>query len=175
MKMTRIAMLSLAVVLYATSALAQQTHGAAGGHMGANMGHSMGHGASASDHGNGGGGSSQKAIDSVLAKNPKIGQKIQSLTGEPASQACAGFKNLGQCVAAAHVSKNLNISFACLSSDMTGQAPAQGTTCPAGTGTKSMSLGKAIQTLSPTADFKAQGKKGETQAQQDLKRSGVKS
>jgi hypothetical protein len=192
MKMTRIAMLSLAVVLYATSALAQHGHsgaGAAGGAMGgtmgggtgSNAGSSMGHGSTASDHGSAGGvnsGSSasahQATIDGILAKNPAIGDKIQSLTGEPASQACTGFKNLGQCVAAAHVSKNLGISFACLSSDMTGQAPAQGTTCPAGTGTKSMSLGKAIQTLSPTADFKAQGKKGETQAQQDLKRSGVK-
>ncbi len=192
MKMTRIAMLSLAVILYATSALAQHAHsgGAAGGGMGGTMGGGTGsnagsstsHGSTASDHRSAGGlnsGSSasshQATINGILDKNPAIGDKIQSLTGEPASQACTGFKNLGQCVAAAHVSKNLGISFACLSSDMTGQAPAQGTTCPEGTGTKSMSLGKAIQTLSPNADSKAESKKGQAEAQQDLKSSGAQS
>ncbi len=73
-----------------------------------------------------------------------------------------------QCVAAAHVSKNLGISFGCLKSDVTGQA-SQGTSCPTGTGTKSMSLGKAIQTLDPRADQKAESKKGESQATKDLK------
>jgi len=111
-------------------------------------------------------------VDGILSKNPAIGDKIQSLTGMPASQACTGFKNLGQCVAAAHVSKNLRISFDCLKSDMTGTAP-QGTSCPAGTGTKSMSLGKAIQTLDPTADQKAESKKGQTEAKQDMKSAGV--
>src|SRR5260370_34591363 len=105
MKMTRIAMLSLAVVLYATSALAQYGHsggGAAGGAMGgtmgggtgSNAGSGMGHGPSASDHGSAGGadsGSSAPAhhasVDGILAKNPPIRAKIQSLTGEAAAQA----------------------------------------------------------------------------------------
>jgi len=111
-------------------------------------------------------------VNDILTKNPAIGSKIQTLTGMPASQACTGFKNLGQCVAAAHVSKNLRISFDCLKSDMTGTAP-QGTSCPAGTGTKSMSLGKAIQTLDPPADQKAESKKGQTEAKQDMKSAGV--
>ena len=53
MKMTRIAILSLAVVLYATAALEQHGHSgsAAGSGMGNTMG-SMGHNAGASDHGN---------------------------------------------------------------------------------------------------------------------------
>jgi len=38
-----------------------------------------------------------------------------------------------------------------------------------------MSLGKAIQTLDPHADPKSESKKGETEAQQDLKNSGVQS
>jgi hypothetical protein len=182
MKMTRIAILSLAVVLYATAALAQHGHSgsAAGGGMGNTMG-SMGHNTGASDHGNAGstkatnsGSTHQPSVNDILTKNPAIGGKIQTLTGMSASQACAGFKNLGQCVAAAHVSKNLGISFDCLKSDMTGTAP-QSTSCPAGTGTKSMSLGKAIQTLDPQADHKAESKKGETQAQQDMKTSGVQS
>jgi len=186
MKMTRIAVLSLAVVLYATSALAQQGHSGSGaaGSMGGTMGggSSMGHGSNASDHGNAGsansgssGSTHQATIAGILDKNPAIGDRIQTLTGEPASQACTGFKNIGQCVAAAHVSKNLGITFDCLRSDMTGTAPQTTSNCPVDTGTKSMSLGKAIQTLSPNANPKAESKKGQTEAQQDLKSSGAKS
>src|ERR1700687_4444030 len=179
MKMTRIAMLGLAVVLYATAALAQHGNngsGAAGGGMG--MRTVTGHGTGLDNHGNSGSASTNSSVsthkmsvDALLSKNPAIGGKIQSLTGMPASQACSGFKNLGQCVAAAHVSKNLGISFDCLRSDMTGKAP-QNTSCPARTCTKSMSLGKAIQKLDPTADQKSESKRGETEAQQDMKRSG---
>jgi hypothetical protein len=110
-------------------------------------------------------------MDQLLTQNTKLSDKISSLTGESSQQSCTGFKNLGQCVAAAHVSKNLGISFACLKSDMTGTAPASGTTCPAGTGTKSWSLGKSIQTLSPTVNSKTEAKKGQQQADQDLKAS----
>ena len=174
-------MLTLAIILYATAALAQHGHsgGTAGGGMG--MGAAMGHGTGLDNHGNSGSANTNSSasthnmsVDGILSKNPAIGDKIQSLTGVPANQACTGCKNLGQCVAAAHVSKNLGISFDCLKSDMTGTAP-QSTSCPAGTGTKSMSLGKAIQTLDPQADHKAESKKGETQAQQDMKTSGVQS
>jgi len=181
MKMTRISMLTLAIVLYATAALAQHGHsgGTAGGGMG--MGAATGHGTGLDNHGNSGSANTNSSasthkmsVDGILSKNPAIGDKIQSLTGMPATQACTGFKNLGQCVAAAHVSKNLGISFDCLRSDMTGAAP-QSTSCPAGTGTKSMSLGKAIQTLDPQADHKTESKKGETQAEQDMKTSGVQS
>jgi hypothetical protein len=187
MKMTRIAMLSLAVFLYATAAMAQ--HGAGGGasagHMGGSSGNmggtmngSMSHGPTSSDHGNAGSmnssnsaSSHQATIDSIISKNPAIGDKIQALTGQPASQACTGFKNLGQCVAAAHVSKNLGITFDCLRADMTGTAPQSSSNCPANTGNKSMSLGKAIQTLDPKADQKTESKKGQSQASADLKAS----
>ena len=166
MKTTKIATLSLAVLLCATTmALAQHNAG------------NMGHGMASANHGNAklaSSGSTStahgKTMDQILSKNTRLSGKIQSLTGMPATQACSGFKNLGQCVAAAHVSQNLGISFDCLKSDMTGQA-AQGTSCPAGTGTKSMSLGKAIQTLDPTANQKAASKKGESQAAKDLKAS----
>ena len=164
MKTTKIATLSLAVLLCATTtALAQHNSG------------SMGHGMASANHGSSklaSSGSTStahgKTMDAILSKNTQLSGKIQSLTNMPATQACSGFKNLGQCVAAAHVSKNLGISFDCLKSDVTGQA-AQSTSCPAGTGTKGMSLGKAIQTLDPTADEKAESKKGERQATKDLK------
>src|SRR5438445_2274146 len=103
-------------------------------------------------------------IDQQLSKNTKLSGKIQTLTGMDSQTACDCFKDLGQCVAADHVSKNLGISFACMKSDMTGTTPAKATSCPAGTGTKSMSLGKAIQTLSPKADSKTETKKGTQQA-----------
>jgi hypothetical protein len=117
-----------------------------------------------------------QTMDQILSKNTQLAGKIQTLTGMSAQQACAGFKNLGQCVAAAHVSKNLDISFACLRSDMTGQAPAKGANCPAtaatsGTPGKTMRLGKAIQALSPTSDSKTEAKKATRQADQDINES----
>jgi hypothetical protein len=171
MKSTYILGLTVAVALYCATALAQHGHGA-GGHGG--MAGMNGMGASSHANSNSNGMSSNaaashgKTMDQLLTQNTKLSDKISALTGESASQACKGFKNLGQCVAAAHVSKNLGISFACLKSDMTGTAPSTGSTCPAGTGSKSISLGKSIQTLSPKTDSKTAAKKGQQQANQDL-------
>src|SRR6266852_4952577 len=47
--------------------------------------------------------SGQKTPGELLAHNTKLASKIHDLTGMDAQQACSGFKNLGQCVAAAHV------------------------------------------------------------------------
>lgn len=172
MKKTLSCSLALAVAFCFSPAFAQHGHGAGGG-MGmsgashANTSHANGTGSAessaASAHG--------KTMDQILTKNTKLSDKIASLTGESAQQACSGFKNLGQCVAAAHVSKNLGVSFVCLKSDVTGSAPASGSTCPAGTGMKATSLGKSIQTLSPNSDGKSAAKQGEQQAGQDLKDS----
>jgi hypothetical protein len=137
----------------------------------------MGTSNSSSPHGNPNAtGSNQKpTVNDILSKNPAIGDKITALTGATsAADACTGFKNLGQCVAAAHVAKNLNgANFYCLRQAMTGTAAPTGTPCPATTGT--MSLGKAIQTLYPQANSSTESKKGQTEASQDLKSSGVKS
>src|SRR6266851_9706942 len=172
MKYMHVSALALAIVLYSAPTFAQH------GHAGGNMGSTMGHGAS--DHGSAGsarGSSSTQrmTIDQQLSKNTKLSGQIQKLTGMPATQACSGFKNLGQCVAAAHVSKNLGISFDCMRSDMTGQSPAKGSGCPAGTGTKSLTLGKTIQTLSPKADSKLESKKATKQADADIKDSETQS
>ncbi len=188
MKTMTIATLSLAVILSATAALAQHGNSAnANGGMGSGMGNlnsgsGLGHANASTDHGNPNSGTSTlgsahgKTVDDILSKNTKLADKISSLTGESATDACAGFKNLGQCVAAAHVSKNLGISFDCLKDDMTGTAPTDPKSCPAGTGTNGkMSLGKAIQTLDSKADQKSEGKKAESQVQQDLKSPGTKS
>src|SRR5260370_41124010 len=143
MKQTKISVLALAVLLNAGLALAQHGHGA-GGNMGA------------ADHKSMKGGSNNaprhETVSDLLSKNSKLSNKLQTLTGMPAQKACSGFKNLGQCVAAAHVSKNLGIRFACMKADMTGQEPAQGSSCPAATGAKPIGLGRSIHALSPNVD-----------------------
>ena len=178
MKMLKLAALSLAILLYSSAALAQ--HGHAGG-MGGEMGNSMGHRSmSSSDHGTSGTAaptSSQKISD-VLSKNPVIGNKIVTLTGDKlgAADACTGFRNIGQCMAAAHVSKNLpGMNFFCLRQAMT-KTPA-GTNAPS-TGcsvTGKFSLGQAIQKLDPQADSATATKKANTEAQDDIKASATKS
>ena len=170
MKNLLVVVLALAVALYCVPAFAQ--HGQMGGSMGGNMSGRMGHASSHSTNADGSSSSSTKAvtIDQQLSKNTQLASNIQKLTGLNAQDACTGFKNLGQCVAAAHVSKNLGISFGCLRLDMTGTAAPSGTSCPAtSTNSKTMSLGKAIQTLDPTVNSKAEAKNATQQANQDLK------
>jgi hypothetical protein len=175
MKNTYVIALALAVASYCAPAFAQHGHGAAGGSGMGGASHASARSNSASTNTSSAAASHGQTMDQLLTKNTKLSDKIASLTGESAQQSCSGFKNLGQCVAAAHVSKNLGISFACLKSDMTGTAAPTGSNCPArtgttaGTGTKTMSLGTAIQTLSPTANSKTEVKKGQQQANQDLK------
>jgi hypothetical protein len=95
----------------------------------------------------------------VLSHNTAIAGKIHTLTGQDAQAACDGFKNLGQCVAAAHVAKNLDITggFDALKAKVTGSC--------------AVSLGKAIEQLSPQANAKAEAKKANKQASDDLKES----
>lgn len=95
----------------------------------------------------------------VLSHNTAIAGKIKTLTGQNAQTACGGFKNLGQCVAAAHVAKNLDIpgGFDALKAKMTG--------------TGSMSLGKASEALAPDANAKSEAKKANKQASDDMKES----
>ncbi len=131
----------------------------AGPGMGADHGMSGDHSTGPSSNGPGSqhGSAASQSPDQVLSHNTAIASKIKDLTGQDASTACSGFKNLGQCVAAAHVAKNLGISFADLKAKMTG--------------TGSVSLGKAIQDLQPSANAKAETKKANKQAQQDIKSS----
>jgi hypothetical protein len=95
----------------------------------------------------------------VLSHNTAVAGKIKTLTGEDATSACNGFKNLGQCVAAAHVAKNLDIpgGFDALKAKTTG--------------TGAVSLGKAIEQLAPSANAKSEAKKANRQAEQDLNES----
>jgi hypothetical protein len=125
---------------------------------------SSAHGKADADHGSGRdmNHSGDKSISQKLAANPKLDSKLQSLLpqGTNLQTAASGFKNLGQFVAAVHVSHNLGIPFDQLKAKMLGPP--------------SESLGKAIHDLKPTANTKAETKKAETEAHQDLDKDSGK-
>lgn len=86
------------------------------------------------------------ALTNALAKSGV------TIPGGNLQAACSGFKNLGQCVAALHVAKNLNLSFSDLQTKMSSE-----------------NLGKAIQDLGgPNVNAKSEAKKANKQASQDL-------
>ncbi len=152
--LTFVAALALA---FGVPAFAQRSHPGGGpppGH-GAASGSSMSgsHETAATTHAD----MSHASPSDVLSHNTAIAGKIKTLTGQDAQSACGGFKNLGQCVAAAHVAKNLNIpgGFDALKAKMTG--------------TGAMSLGKAIEALAPSVNSKSETKKANKQASDDLK------
>ncbi len=157
-----LAALGLALMVAMAPAFAQRGRSPSGPPAG--KGSASAPGVSSSSHGSGASnhGASAMANSSpskVLSHNTAIAGKINTLTGQDAQTACSGFKNLGQCVAAAHVAKNLNIpgGFAALRDKMTGP--------------NAESLGKAIHELKPEADAKAEAKKAKKQADDDLKES----
>jgi hypothetical protein len=99
----------------------------------------------------------QKTPGELLAQNTKLSSKLGTLlpAGTDLQEAAAGFKNLGEFVAATHVSHNLGIPFEDLKAKMTGSDP--------------VSLGKAIKELKPEVDAKAEAKKAKKQASEDLR------
>ena len=84
--------------------------------------------------------------------------------------ACAGFKNLNDCIAALHVSHNLSIKFNCLKWDVTGGKPAGDIkSCAAPSNDKGMDLSKAIRVLKPDANFRTEARNAEKRAREDIK------
>ena len=168
--------LAASLCLAVAPAFGQHSHGGAGG-AGGSHGPAMSNGAT--DHGNsstsakGASGSPTTLLTNNTKLDKHLTSKLQSKgllpAGTDLKDACAGFKNLGQCVAAIHVSHNLDVPFACMKANMTGAAPATGATCPAGTGSSKLSLGKSIQALAPKADSKTASKTATTQADADIK------
>jgi uncharacterized iron-regulated membrane protein len=73
--------------------------------------------------------------------------------GMTTEEACAGFKDVGQCAAALHASRNLSIPFADLKTKITSGG---------------RSLGAAIRDLKPDANATAEAMKAEEQANRDL-------
>ncbi len=94
--------------------------------------------------------------DQVLSQNTHLSSRLETLLprGTNLQQAASGFKNLGQFIAAVHVSHNLSIPFDDLKAKMTGP--------------NSVSLGKAIQQLKPDVNAKEETKRANKQAEQEL-------
>jgi hypothetical protein len=156
-----------------------QHGGGGGGGMGggAGMGHgagmgsegsSMGHGNDMGSHGNDSMGNmpnshsvSASSPTNLLSSNTKLASTLQSRLGSllpsgmSLTEAASGFKNLGQFIAAVHVAHNLDIPFSDLKSKMT----------------SGDSLGKAIHALKPDANAKAESKKADKEAKEDIKDS----
>src|SRR5262245_46322319 len=100
-------------------------HGGGAGGPGASMGNS--HSSAADNHSSAASNSHSgaKTPDQLLSQNSKLSNKLLSFfpagtTQAQLQQAAQGFKNLGQFVAAVHVSHNLGIPFDQLKSKMIG-------------------------------------------------------
>jgi hypothetical protein len=157
----------IAVVAFSALPVYAQHGGGHGGGPPAGVGASMGsahsssssstHGNSGnSDHSNTHSSSGGKTPAQLLSHNTQLSDKLKSLLppGTDLQAAADGFKNLGQFVAAVHVSHNLGLPFDQLKAKMVGPG--------------AESLGKAIQDLKPAANSKEESKKGEQQAKQDM-------
>jgi len=167
---------ALFAALYPGSEMAfpQHTHGGGPG---------LSHDPSASSHGpmhsssSGSRGTASSSPNELLTRNTKLDSTLTTNlhsknllpAGTDLKSACSGFRNLGQCVAAIHVSHNLDIPFACMKADMTGLAPPTDAKCPAGTGSSKMGLSKSIQALAPNANSKEEATTGAKEADSDLK------
>jgi hypothetical protein len=105
--------------------------------------------------------SGRNDVATRLSENTALASKLQAMlpAGMPVDTAAMGFKNLGQFVAAVHVSKNLNIPFDQLKGAML---------------TNHKSLGDAIHDLKPdltTEAAKMEAKKAEDEAKDDTKKT----
>jgi hypothetical protein len=155
--------LNIAVIVLSSFTWGYAQHGRGGGasgdHMGGPPSGVASSGKSGSDHGAPGSNQSGKSPDQLLNQNTKLSANLQKLLPSTMTpqQACSGFRNLGQCVAAIHVSHNLGISFMDLKAKMMGS--------------NSESLGKAIKDLKPAANAGAEKKKAEKQAKNDMNSS----
>ena len=102
----------------------------------------------------------------LLTQNTQLASKLTSLlpTGTNLQTAASGFRNLGQFVAALHVSHNLEIPFDQLKCTELATADACGTMAVPSKGSH---LGQAIQTLKPamsSTDSKSAAKQAEKEA-----------
>src|SRR3979409_1045715 len=87
-----------------------------------------------------------------------------------ATDACAPFTALSECLAALHASRNLGLEFNCLRANVTGvHTNADLSGCKGSIGDKAQGLNKAIHELNPDADAKGATKNAEQQAKDDLK------
>jgi hypothetical protein len=90
-----------------------------------------------------------------------------------ATDACASFVELSECLAALHASHNLDVNFNCLCADATGvHTSADISGCKVADGEKPQGLSKSIHQLKPDANARQATKEAEQQAKEDLKSIG---
>jgi len=161
---------SLALPAAAQSRGQGHASGAAAGSMGGGHTDNAAGGANASG---------PRAPAELLTQNRQLASKLSGLLppGTDLQTAASGFKNLGQFVAAVHVSKNLDIPFAQLKCTELATKAACTTTTGTKTVTmtvpsKSSSLGQAIHSLKPSlsaTDSNTAAKQGQRQADSDIR------
>jgi hypothetical protein len=108
----------------------------------------------------------------------KLTPKLQAQGVLPANSnatdACAPFTALNECLAALHASYNLALEFTCLRANVTGvHTNADLSGCKGAIADQGQSLKKAIHELNPSADAKGAAKNAEQQAKDDLKDLGA--
>ena len=108
----------------------------------------------------------------------KLTPKLQAQGLLPASSnatdACASFTALNECLAALHASHNLGLEFNCMRAKVTGvHTNADLSGCKGSIGDKAQNLNKAIHELNPGADAKGATKNAEQQAKDDLRDLGA--
>jgi hypothetical protein len=112
--------------------------------------------------------------DVEIKLTPKLQTQGILAANSSATDACASFTLLNDCLAALHASHNLGIDFNCLRASETGvHSTADVSGCKAADGEKPQSLKRAIHLLNPEADAKGATKNAEQQAKDDLKNAGV--
>lgn len=159
MKRSTLFAVPLVIALCLTGPVIFAQHGAGGGHGfggGPSIGEGHGRGPNPNSQGTNGESSRElgKTPSQLLTQNTKLSAKLAGLLppGTDLQQAAQGFKNLGQFVAAVHVSHNLDIPFSDLKTKMM----------------SGDSLGKAIHALKPDVSAKAEAKKAKKQADETI-------
>ncbi len=90
-----------------------------------------------------------------------------------ATDACAPFAALDECVAVLHASHNLGLNFNCLRANVTGvHTSADMSDCKVADEAKAQALNKAIHRLKPDVNAKQAAKDAEQKAKDDLGRIG---
>ena len=118
------------------------------------------------------------SLDTSSDQNAKLTAKLQVQGVLPPSadlkNTCSTIKELSDCIAALHAGRNLGVDFDCLKSKLSGvQARLDSASkCSSATDGKPVTLVKAIHSLKPNADAKAEAKKAEEQSKEDLKNAG---
>lgn len=124
--------------------------------------------------------SSKDSVDSNGSRSDvekKLTPKLQAAGLLPANsnatEACAPFTSLEECVASLHASRNVGLDFNCIRAVVTGvHTNVDLSGCKGPVGEKAQDLRKSIHILKPDADAKGAAKTAEQEAKDDLKDLG---